>query len=272
MNCQPAELEIRATVGHVSNLPSASRRLAHCRVRPPSFAQRLSRSVFLFLITLGPLHAFDPMLGTITPRGGQLGTEVTITLHGERLFAPEELLLYKPGLTVKSLTKAGDEHKKATAVIAIAPDAELGEHPMRLRCRGGVTYMRTFWVGQFPTIMETEPNSEFAAPQEVPLNSTVQGVADKEDADYYRVQAKKGQRLSVEVEGMRLGRVLFDPYISILDGKRFELASADDTALLRRDSCASVLVPEDGDILLVNFFFEHAQIRLQLGQLVLTPF
>ena len=51
---------------------------------------------------------------------------------------------------------------------------------------------------------------------------TVQGVADREDDDYYQVQCKKGQRLSVEVEAMRLGRVMFDPYIAILDKNRFE--------------------------------------------------
>ena len=200
----------------------------------------------VFLSILSPLRAFDPVLETITPRGGQLGTEVTVTLHGDRLFEPEELLFYKPGLTVNSLAKSGDGHKKVTAVLVIAPDAELGEHPVRLRCKGGVSAMRTIWVGQFPTVMEKEPNNDFAAPQEIPLNSTVQGVADKEDADYYRVEARKGQRLSVEVEGMRLGRGLFDPYVSILDPHRFELASVDDTPLLRRDPCASVLIPEDG--------------------------
>ena len=37
------------------------------------------------------------------------------------------------------------------------------------------------------------------------MNVTVNGVADNEDVDYYVVQAKKGERISVEVEGLRLG-------------------------------------------------------------------
>ena len=57
----------------------------------------------------------------------------------------------------------------------------------------------------------------------------MQGVADREDDDYYQVQCKKGQRLSVEVEAMRLGRVMFDPYVAILDENRFELAVNDDS-------------------------------------------
>jgi hypothetical protein len=233
-------------------------------------ARQLLALLIIFLITIPQLHAFHPSLNLISPRGGQLGTEVTVKLHGERLYAPEELLLYKPGITVKSLEKAGDEHKQARAVLVIAPDAELGEHPMRLRCKGGVTEMRTFWVGQFPTVMEEEPNDDFASPQVVPINSTVQGVADKEDADHYRVPAGKGQRLSVEVEGVRLGGPLFDPYVSILDKDRFELASADDTPLLRRDPCASVVVPEDGEytILIRESSYEgkpNFRYRLHIG-------
>ena len=46
------------------------------------------------------------------------------------------------------------------------------------------------------------------------------------------VEAKKGQRISAEIEAMRLGATLFDPYIAILDAKRFELAISDDAALL----------------------------------------
>lgn len=118
--------------------------------------------------------------------------------------------------------------------------------------------MRTFWVGQFPTVMEARSedkkkdlNNTFQEPQKVDLNVTVQGVADREDDDYYQVQCRKGQRLSVEVEAMRLGRVMFDPYIAILDKNRFELAVNDDSPLLKRDCAASIIIPEDGPYTIV---------------------
>lgn len=229
----------------------------------------LGLTMATFLASLA--QAYDPVVSLISPRGGQRGTELTITLHGDRLFDPQELLLYKPGITVKSLEKDGDDHKRAKAVLVISPDAELGEHPIRLRCRGGITYMRTLWIGQFPTVMEVEPNNEFSKPQEVSINQTVQGVADREDADYYRLECKKGQRLSVEIEGMRLGRILFDPYVAILNADRFELASADDTPLLRRDSAVSIIVPEDGTytILIRESSYEgrkECQYRAHIGE------
>ncbi|MFM7149183.1 MAG: PPC domain-containing protein, partial [Gemmataceae bacterium] len=98
----------------------------------------------------------------------------------------------------------------------------------------------------YPTVDEKEPNNEFANPQKIPMNVTVQGVVDSEDVDYFAVEGKKGQRLSVEIEAMRLANTLFDPAIAILDSKRFELASSDDTPLLGQDSLASVVLPADG--------------------------
>ncbi|MCS5539932.1 MAG: PPC domain-containing protein, partial [Roseibacillus sp.] len=178
---------------------------------------------------------------------------MTIRLSGDRLYEPQEILLYQSGITISNLEKEGDQNKVVKATITIAPDAPLGEHLMRLRCKGGVTYQRSFWVGQYPTVMEKRSedgsrdlNSNFNEPQEIEINQTVQGVADREDADYYLLQCKKGQRLSVEVEGMRLGRTLFDPYVAILNKDRFELVASDDTALLFRDCAASIVVPEDG--------------------------
>ena len=50
---------------------------------------------------------------------------------------------------------------------------------------------------------EKEPNSDFATPQKIPLNVTVAGVVENEDVDYYLVEAKQGQRITVEVEGIR---------------------------------------------------------------------
>ena len=214
------------------------------------------RALFWLLVCLQfalPALAFTPVLSSVQPRGGQRGTEMTIRLNGDRLRDPEEILFYQPGISVLKIEKVGDQNKAVQATISIASDAPLGEHLMRLRCKGGLSYQRSFWVGEYPTVMEArnkertaDLNSSFDSPQKIKINQTVQGVADKEDADYYVLQCQKGQRLSVEVEGMRLGRTLFDPYVAILNSDRFELASSDDTALLFRDCAASIIIPEDG--------------------------
>ena len=78
------------------------------------------------------------------------------------------------------------------------------------------------------------------------MNVTVNGVADNEDVDYFVVEAKKGERISAEVEGLRLGISEFDPYVAILNAKRFELGVSDDAALVWRDGFTSIIAPEDG--------------------------
>ncbi|MBT8044866.1 MAG: PPC domain-containing protein, partial [Verrucomicrobiae bacterium] len=222
----------------------------------------------LSLLSATLIDAYSPELGIILPRGGERGKDVEVNLYGKRMLEPQELIFYNKGITVKALTKVKDTHVKA--LLSIAADAPLGEHPIRLRCRGGMTYMRTFWVGQYPTVKELEPNNDYAKPQVVELNSTVHGVAGTEDADYYQVTAKKGQRVSAEVEGMRLGTVFFDPYIAILDSRRFEMATSDDAPLLRQDAFVSVVAPEDGQytILVRESSYEgndRCRYRLHIG-------
>ena len=67
-----------------------------------------------------------------------------------------------------------------------------------------------------PVPDEKKP-STFDKPQKINLNVTVTGVIESEQADYYLVECKKGQRLTAEIEGLRLGETMFDPYVAILD-------------------------------------------------------
>jgi hypothetical protein len=191
-----------------------------------------------------PAMAASPTLAAVSPRGAQRGTDAELVLSGDRLSDAQEILLYSPGLTVDKLEIVNNTTVKAK--VKIAPDATLGEHTLRLRTLTGVSELRTFYVGALPVVAEAEPNSDFAKPQKIPLNVTVAGVIENEDVDYFLVEAKKGDRITAEVEGIRLGMTLFDPYVSIMDMKRFDLAANDDSALLLQDPIASVVAPADG--------------------------
>ncbi len=226
------------------------------------------RTLVILLALVSQLAAFSPGLGLINPRGGQRGTEMEVHFHGERLQDISEAIFYQPGLSISNFSAKDDKH--LVAKLTIAPDAALGEHSLRLRSPGGLSELRTFWISQFPTVHEAEPNSTFDQAQRIALNHTVSGIAENEDDDYYVCTLKKGQRLSVEVEAMRLGRVFFDAYVAILAPNKFELASCDDTPLLRTDAFASIIAPEDGDyrILVHETAYEgneNCQYRLHIG-------
>jgi hypothetical protein len=194
-------------------------------------------------------HAFSPELSRVSPLGWQRGTEVEMHFHGDRLDGAQEILSYQSGISFRDIKVVDAKH--VTAIATIAADAPLGEHPLRLRTTGGISEMRLFLVGQFPCVEEKEPNNSFEEPQRIERNSTVHGSALLEDEDYFVCSLKKGERLSVEVEAMRLGREMFDAYVAILDPKRFELSAHDDTPLLRTDTYAAIVAPEDGDYRIV---------------------
>jgi hypothetical protein len=203
----------------------------------------LAALVFLFLISPS-VQAASPALSAIRPVGGQRGTELEITLSGARLGDAQEIIYYQPGITTVSLKKLDDNSVRAK--IKIAPDCLLGLHDVRLRTATGISELRTFSVGALKEINETEPNNDFALPQAIPMNVTVNGIADNEDVDYFVVEAKKGERISAEVEGLRLGISEFDPYVAIMDAKRFELGVSDDAALAWRDGFTAIIAPQDG--------------------------
>ncbi len=210
---------------------------------------------------LGPFHSFlaatvilcavataaqavAPKLTLISPSGGKRGTELKVNFYGERLQHTEEVICYEPGLEILKFDSVTNKVVKAR--IKIAPDCRLGEHHLRLRAADGFSELMTFFVGAYPVVAEVEPNSETARAQKIQLNTTVTGVITNEDVDCFAVDLKKGQLLSAEVEGMRLGRGVFDPRLAVLDIKGEVLADVDDTRLTQQDPFISLVAPADG--------------------------
>lgn len=188
--------------------------------------------------------AANPVLNAIVPPGGQRGTEVEVVFSGQRLKDAQGLMLYQNGIEMVSVEPVNDNACKAK--LKIAADCRLGSHALRVRTASGISEVGIFSVGLQPEIKEVEPNNEFAKPQPIQTKTTINGNIGNEDVDFYSLSAKKGERIVAEVEGLRLGRTRFDPYVSIMDKDRFELASSDDAALAWQDGIAALVAPEDG--------------------------
>jgi hypothetical protein len=212
--------------------------------------------------------AVAPHVASLMPTGGQRGTQVELSFRGDRLEDAQEIIAYEPGLELVKLGPVTNHIVKAQ--VKIAPDCRLGEHHLRLRTATGLSELRTFFVGPFPVLAEQEPNSEIANAQKIPLNTTVTGVITSEDVDCFAVEARQGDRLSAEVEGMRLGRGVFDPRLALLDSHGTVLADVDDTQLAMQDPFLSVVVPADGTYILrlreaAYEGNDHCHYRLHIG-------
>ncbi len=190
------------------------------------------------------LHATSPHLASIQPAGVQRGTELELSLEGDRLQDAEQIICYEPGVEVLKLSLVTNKIVKAQ--IKVGPDSRLGEYHLRLRTATGLSELRTLFVGPFPFVAEKEPNNSTTNAQKVALNTTVTGVVSSEDIDCFAIEASKGQRISAEVEGIRLGRTLFDSRLAVLDPDGSTLSEVDDTSLGVQDPFVSVVAPKDG--------------------------
>lgn len=209
----------------------------------------------ILALAAGQALAASPRLSLIRPLGGQRGTEIDVAFLGSNLEDAEEIMLYDSGLEVLSMELEKDKEgnsdgKRLNVKFKIAEDCRLGTQRIRIRTRTGLSDLKTFHVGALPSVEEQEPNTDFEQPQVLEKNVIVNGRVDREDVDYFAIEAKKGERLSVEIVGMRLGLSsgsnFFDPYVAILNEQRFELIKNDDTPLGWNDAVVSLIAPEDG--------------------------
>jgi hypothetical protein len=210
----------------------------------PHFRSALLAALAIGLI--GPIRALGapPTVESVVPGVGQVGREFTVVLGGGRLKDARELLLYHDGLTCTRLEAASDNEVRAT--LKAAAGARPGPHAFRVRTPGGLSELRVIHLVSLPVVPESEPNDDPKRAQAIPLNSTVAGVIDAGDVDCFAVSLRKGQRLSAEVQAVRLGGELTDTVLSVFapDGRR--LIEADDTAITRQDPSASLIAASDG--------------------------
>jgi hypothetical protein len=222
----------------------ASHREKRLEVKPLHLSGRAIRSMLVSLLAMSVARAVSPSFTAVAPAGGKRGSQLEVTLRGDRLSDAQEIFVYRPGITVERIVEATD--KQVRAVLQIAEDCPLGEHFLRIRTASGISALRLFYVGPFAAVEEKEPNNSAGKPQSIAWNHTVQGTLTNEDGDFFVVEARKDQRFSIEVEGARLGRTMLDPYVAVYapGGKR--IAESDDTPLLGHDGFVSFLAPEDG--------------------------
>jgi hypothetical protein len=203
--------------------------------------------ILLALFAFALVHeavAVAPSLGVVMPRGGQRGTEVAVTLNGGNLQDAADVMFYEPGITIKDLVAV--DGAKATATFVIAPDCAVGTRALRLRTKTGVSNMQLFSVGNLKEISETEPNDDRVAAPVLELNTTVNGVVNSEEVDYFPIELKAGDRIAVEVEALRLGTLLFDPKVRLFDPAGREIIAEDDSQLFRQDAGYVYVAKEDG--------------------------
>ena len=233
-------------------LPSRKRRTPagdHVITRSGRSVLHTGAAFALLALMAVPAWGSFPMVYRCQPLGVVKGEETTLTFYGERLNNAFDALADLPGIEILEV-KAVD-NKTITVKLKTDPQLANGLYPIRIVTPTGISNLRLIGVGSMPIVQETEPNNDFAKPQVISINSTVEGIVKREDIDHFQVELKEGQRITVEVEALRIAYTLrnrnyLDPFIAILDQGRFEVASSDDSSLLAQDGVCTFKAPAVG--------------------------
>ena len=187
---------------------------------------------------LAPLCLAAPTIGPVSPAGATRGSEVEVVISGTNFHEVQEIFFEDGIIQQKKIEAVNDKQLKAT--LFVPEDAPFGNHRFRVRTKKGLSLLRTFRVGPFPQVAETETNTsnpkvvnntpDTAQEIQVPETGglTIAGVVRQEDVDCYRISLEKGQRLSVAVDAVRLNYTPFDPYIDVINEAGFVVSASDD--------------------------------------------
>ena len=239
----------------------------------PTPPLHISPSLFVLALILhaATAHAGAMLLhiGKTLPRAGQRGTTVEVTIQGMCLKEAKEVVFFRPGIRATGievlpnlkypigLAHGGRIEEQIRCQFEIAPDCVPGEFPFRIRTAIELTSLGTFQVTPFSVIDEDERglgNDTLETAMAVTMNVTVRGKmgpSGRGDVDLYKVPVIAGQRLSVEVDSVRIADVHYggseyDLAVRILDEAGRELASNDDNSLHLQDPVVAVKLPRDG--------------------------
>ncbi len=236
----------------------------------PRSLKRLPAAIVLLAFSTTANAAMLTHIEAVSPRVGQRGTSVEVTVQGSCLKNPREVIFYRPGIkAVKietlpnlphtiNVAHGGRIEEQVRCTFEIAPNCPPGEYPFRLRTATEITSLGTFHVSPFRVIDEDEKgyntNDTLQTALPVTPNVTVRGKmgpSAKGDVDLYRVPAVAGQRLAVEVDSVSIadihyGGSEYDLAVRILDENGRELAANDDNPLHLQDPVVAAKLPRDG--------------------------
>lgn len=217
----------------------------------PEIGKLGSGAARLFLLAswlLAPQMAqAKPRLLAITPYVWHQGEELEVLFRGEQLATVHQLLDYQQGITVHEWN--ADDPKFVKAKISVAEDCPLGPHALRLLTKEGITELRLAHVSPFLRVKESERPTSQQAPQAIPRQCTVVGRRDGRTDDWYSIEATAGERISLELVAIRLGRAAFDAKLTALGPNGEQIAEVDDTLLYQQDPMLSFIAAKAGTYL-----------------------
>ncbi len=186
--------------------------------------------LLLLLTVVIPLAAAElpsPKISRIYPLGGRQGTSIQAEILGSYLSNAHRVDFDCRDLVWTQTTHASSG--KLSGTLSIAAKAPLGPHWFRVWTEEGYSTAAIFNVGQFPDVLEDEPNDLIAEAQPISqFPVEVQGFLDgAPDIDVFRIQSRAGERWTIDLQSLERGSSL-EAKMLLLDSKGERLVFNDD--------------------------------------------
>lgn len=198
----------------------------------------LTRFVSILLVFLiGPgLFAVPPALESIEPAVGTIGTEFSVVATGSGFNRFKSTLFYTSDITLVRHEVLSENELKLWFKTSV--DAKPGRHYFRVLTTDGCSELRALTLTPYPILPEQRDSQEAIqkverSPQTA--NVTILGILEEGDRDRYTATFSKSERVTIEIEAVRLGYVLLDTVLTVYDPSGNVVATVDDTPLYKQD-------------------------------------
>ena len=209
-----------------------------------------------------PVFAQPPAVNYPAPAAALVGQTTDITLSGGNLAGPTAFWTNLPAAKIELAPGIEGNGAKADQVVyrcTLPAETPVGVYAFRLATAKGVSNVRLVMADDLASVADNGNNKTLPTAQAVVFPTAVDGAAEAESYDFYKLTVPSGQRISVEVVARRLGSAL-DPVIRLLDAAGRELAYSDDEPGIGADCRFAYQFATAGD-----YFLELRDIRYQGG-------
>lgn len=193
------------------------------------------------LIGIGYLSPIPGQAQTLRPRATSYiqssffrGGEITVRITGLQLGTALSASISPPGITVVRVTAEGKSGKNesGTAVVLLNVSAEtaIGQHPLRVVTKYGISDPIMVVVDSYPETPEIEPNNTRTTTGTITPSVAILGtIMTVNDVDVFRVPVKAGETWSVQAVAGKIGSPLL-PSIRLVNADGREIAFQDSLA------------------------------------------
>ena len=184
-----------------------------------------------------------PRLLTTMPMGGQVGTQLEVSVTGELLDPDSQLLFSHPSITAVPKKDTQGQLLANQFVVTIASDCPAGVHDARMLTQYGISSGRAFSVGTLPEQTQATPTTTVESAMELPVPSVCNAFLEARTVNHYRFVGQAGERILIDCAASGIDSKL-KPVLIIAD------AAGDDLMAQRRGDCLDFVLPETGTYVL----------------------